>query len=137
MSDDEFLAALESCSLIERDFGHAAHARAAYLYLRSGDFAAALAKTRSAIRAYAASLGNADRYHETITVAYLALIRQKMYEQGDGGGWDGFARENPELLERDLLLRFYPQAQLESDLARRIFLLPRALGSRADPCSRS
>jgi hypothetical protein len=124
MSDDEFLAALESCSLSECDFGHAAHVRAAYLYSRSGDFGTALAKMRGAIRTYAASLGKADRYHETITVAFLALIRQRLFERGDGGSWQGFAQANRELLDRDLLLRFYPQEQLESDLARQIFLLP-------------
>jgi len=69
MSDEEFLAALESCSLNECDFGHAAHVRAAYLYSRSRDFAAALEKMRRAIRTYAASLGKADRYHETIAPA--------------------------------------------------------------------
>jgi hypothetical protein len=95
MSDEEFLAALESCSLSERDFGHAAHVRAAYLYSRSRDFAAALEKMRRAIRTYAASLGKADRYHETITVAYLALIRQRLFERGDGGGWEGFCAGEP------------------------------------------
>jgi hypothetical protein len=133
MSDEEFLAALEACSLSEREFGHAAHVRAAYLYLRSGDFAVALANTRRTIQAFAESLGKADRYHETITVAYLALIRQELYEFGDGGSWAGFARANAELLDRDLLLRFYPQAQLQSELARRIFLLPRSAGD-ATPC---
>jgi hypothetical protein len=134
MDDAEFLAALESCSLRERDFGHAAHVRAAYLYSRSAEFAVTLEKMRRAIRTYAASLGRPDRYHETITVAFLALIQQRLYEQGDCGGWEGFARANPDLLERDLLLRFYPQAQLESELARRVFLLPCA-ASGAGPCS--
>jgi hypothetical protein len=31
-------------------------------------------------------------------------------------------------MERDLLLRFYPRTQLESELARRVFLLPRGPG---------
>jgi hypothetical protein len=136
MSDDEFLAALEACALSERDFGHAAHVRAAYLYSRSGDFATALVKTRRAIRNYAGSLGKADRYHETITVAFLALIREKLCQYGDGGGWEGFARQNPELLERDLLLRFYPQTQLNSALARKVFLLPR-VAEGPPACSRS
>ena len=71
-------------------------------------------------------MGKPDRYHETITIAYLALIRQALYERGDGGGWTAFSRDNPQLLQRGLLLQFYPQAQLDSDLARRVFLLPRA-----------
>jgi hypothetical protein len=136
MSDDEYLAALESCSLNERDFGHTAHVRAAYLYLRPGDFAQALARIRRALRSYAASLGKADRYHETITVAYLALIGQTLYERGDAGGWERFSQANPELLERGLLLNFYPRTQLESELARRIFLLPRS-SAMVTPCART
>jgi hypothetical protein len=128
MSDDEFLAALEACSLSEREFDHAAHVRAAYLYARSGDLASALVKMRRAIQTFARSLGKADRYHETITVAYLALIRQTLHEYGDGGGWEGFVQANKWLLERDLLLRFYPRTQLESQLARGVFLLPRGPG---------
>src|ERR1700722_9845757 len=128
MNDEEFLAALEACSLGEREFGHAAHIRAAYLYTRSSDFAIALAKTRRAIQNFATSVGKPDRYHETITVAYLALIRQRLHECGDAGGWEGFARTNTALLERDLLLRFYPRTQLQSELARRVFLLPCSTG---------
>jgi hypothetical protein len=35
MTDEEFLRALDSCELPERDFGHAAHARAGYFYSRA------------------------------------------------------------------------------------------------------
>ena len=61
MSDEQFLAALEECSLSEREFGHMAHMRAAYLYARSGDFASTLVKMRGAIQALARSLGKPDR----------------------------------------------------------------------------
>jgi hypothetical protein len=124
MNDREFLRALESCSLAEHEFGHAAHIRAAYLYLQQGEFATALLRLQASIRRYAAAQGRPGRYHETMTVAYLALIQQHIGERGDGGSWPGFADANPELFECGLLLRFYPRAQLESDLARRSFLLP-------------
>jgi hypothetical protein len=124
MTDAEFLRALESGRLADADFGHAAHVRAAYLYLRPGDFATALTRIRAAIRTHAGRLGKADRYHETITVAYLALIQQHICQRGDGGGWPGFALQNPELLQPDLLLKFYPRSQLQSELARRVFVLP-------------
>jgi hypothetical protein len=125
MTDQEFIRALETCALPESSFGHAGHVRAAYLYLLSGDFAAALQRIGRSIRAYAASLGKPERYHETITVAYLALIHEHMVERGDGGGWQGFECQNPELFDRDLLLRFYRRSELDSPLARRLFLLPR------------
>lgn len=125
MNDATFLEALEACTLPESEFGHAAHVRAGYLYLRSLDFAAALSMIRTAIRNYAAALGKPDRYHETITVAYLAMIQEHMALRGDGGNWTAFARANGELFESDALLRFYSASQLQSDLARRVFLLPR------------
>jgi len=100
LNDDEFLSALEQCKIPERDFGHAAHVRAAYLYLQSGDFASSLERIRRAIRNYAASLGKADRYHETITVAYAALIQQHIHERGNGGGWAVFARTIPSFSSR-------------------------------------
>jgi hypothetical protein len=135
VSDDEFLTALESCTLNERDFGHAAHVRLAYLYLRSGGFARALDRMQGSIRRYATSLGKPNRYHETITVAFLALIQQALYVQGNDEGWDAFARSNPQLLQRDLLLQFYSQAQLESELARQVFLLPPRASSEAESCA--
>jgi hypothetical protein len=135
MNDEDFLRALESCELPEKEFGHAAHVRAAYLYLRAADFAGALERTRRSIRKYAAHLGKPDRYHETITVAYVALIRQHMWERGDGGAWAAFARDNPELLDKALLLAFYPEEQLNSDAAREIFLLPRAGIGRTNKCA--
>jgi hypothetical protein len=124
VTDEEFLRALESGELPESEFGHAAHVRAAYLCLLPGDFAAALARIRAAIGNHARRQGKANRYHETMTVAYLALIQQHMCLRGDGGGWPGFARENPELFQPDLLLHFYPRSQLHSELARRVFVLP-------------
>jgi hypothetical protein len=133
MTDAKFLEALESCTLPETEFGHAAHVRAGYLYLRSLEFAAALARIRTVVRNYAAALGKAERYHETITVAYLALIHEHMVQRGDGGDWPAFERENRELFEPDALLRFYSPSQLHSDLARRIFLLPRLASARPSP----
>ena len=126
VKDEDFLRALESCELPEREFGHAGHVRAAYLYLQGRDFVAALERIRRAIGTFAARLGKPERYHETITVAYAALIHQHLYERGDGGGWAAFARENPELLDKGLLRQFYPAGQLDTETARRIFLLPRA-----------
>jgi hypothetical protein len=129
MNDRDFLNALESCTLPESEFTHAAHVRAAYLYLCEHDFAAALSRMAATIRRYATHLGKPDRYHETITVAYFTLIREHLYKHGDGGGWEGFASANRELFEPGLLLRFFRREQLESEVARRIFVLPRGAGA--------
>jgi len=116
--------ALESCTLPQQDFGHAAQVRAAYLYLVALGFARALLKMQDSIERFAAFLGKPGRYHETITVAYLAFIRQALFETGDRGSWAAFARANPRVLARGLLLKFYSQSQLDSDLARQVLVPP-------------
>jgi hypothetical protein len=130
MTDPEFLQALESCTLPESQFGHAAHVRAAYLYLRQADFVGALDRMRRAIRNYATHHGKPGRYHETITVAYVALIQQHICERGPSDGWESFTRDNPELLDPKLLTQFYSREQIESAMARKIFLLPRSATPR-------
>ena len=127
MTDADFLAALERCTLPESEFTHAAHVRAAYLYLRDGSFGQAIDRMAATIRRYATSLGKPDRYHDTITVGFLALIRARICERGDGGGWVEFAVANPDLLDRGRLLRHYSRDQLQSPLARRVFVLPQAV----------
>jgi hypothetical protein len=124
MTDAEFLAALESGTLPEADFNHAGHVRAAWLYLRQGSFPEALARMSGALRTYAATHGKPDRYHETITVAYLALINERLLLRGGGdGGWQGFLEQNHELLDRRLLTHYYRPETLASPAARRVFIL--------------
>ena len=124
MNDAEFLAALEDTTLPPAEFGHAGHVRAAYLYLRTADFPTALARIRASIRRYAEALGQPDRYHETITVAYTALINQHMQTRGPAADWLEFITANPELLDKKLLTHFFSPEVLASDFARRVFVLP-------------
>jgi hypothetical protein len=135
MTDLEFLQALEACTLAESQFGHAAHVRAAYLYLRQADFAAALDRVRRTIRNFATHHGKPDRYHETITVAYLALIQQHICEHGPSDGWESFTRDNSELLDPNLLSQFYSREQIQSAMARKIFLLPRSTSTGSRACA--
>jgi hypothetical protein len=124
LTDDDFIAELEACILPESDFHHAAHLRAAYLYLRRAPFPDAAARMCTTLRNYTRSLGRAGRYHETVTIAFMALILDCLRRRGDGGGWQGFIAQNPELQRKDVLQDYYPKAVLESDEARLRFVLP-------------
>ena len=44
----------------------------------------------------------------------------------DAGGWDEFARHNPDLLawKNGILNRYYQEATLQSHLARTVFVFP-------------
>jgi hypothetical protein len=55
MTDDEFLAAFEACTL--QDFHHRDHVKVAYLYLRRHPLDDAIAKVRTGLQALAAAWG--------------------------------------------------------------------------------
>lgn len=119
----QFLAALEDCTLPAECFDHAAHVRAGYLYLCRQPFPQATAAMCTTIARYARALGKPDRYHETITVAFMALINAQLRRHGDGGGWEEFRTRHPQLLRPDALLAYYPREVLESREVRSCFTL--------------
>ncbi len=127
MTDDDFLAALEDTSLPDEAFRHRDHLRADYLYLRRDGFAGAVGSMSAALRRFAASRGKAERYHETVTIAFLALINERLAASGEPGSFEAFLARHPEIAERGLLTRYYRPETLGSETARRSFVLePRA-----------
>lgn len=133
MNCDVLIAALEDCTLPPASFDHRAHVQAGFAYLRRHGYAGALAAMARALRRFAAHHGKAGLFHETVTVAFLALIHERMAEDLiEAGGhdpmsldWEGFAARHPDLFARDLLARYYGKDMLASELARRCFVLPR------------
>lgn len=123
MTDDEFLAALEGGALPAGSFDHTAHVRAAYLYLERRGFIDGMAAFRASLLGYATRHGAAGKYHETITVAFLAVIHERLHGERAGEGWPEFAARNPDLFARDFLQRYYRRETLASPLARAIFVL--------------
>jgi hypothetical protein len=121
--DARFLAALEAATLPPDEFNHASHVRAGYLYLRGAAFPQATAAMCATIARYSRAIGKPDRYHETVTVAFMALINERMRREGDRGGWRQFCAANPQLFRPDALLAYYPRAVLESTQARSTFTL--------------
>jgi hypothetical protein len=126
MGDREFLEAFEAATLPEPLFHHRDHVRLAWLYLRQLPPAAALARFSDGLRRYAASIGKAGLYHETITWAYLLLIHERMQRFGPEATFGDFAAAHPDLLSwrPSVLDGLYRKETLDSALARRTFLLP-------------
>jgi hypothetical protein len=123
--DRAFLAAFESCALAAEAFHHRDHVRVAWLYLHELPAPAALERFTSALRRFAETYGHPGLYHETITWAYLVLIRERM-ERSAGTTFEEFAAAHPDLLtwKPSILARYYREETLGSELARRVFLLP-------------
>jgi hypothetical protein len=126
MSDDELIAQLEACTLPEGRFHHADHLHAAWLYLTRFTVTEAIARFSRALRSYSASLGKADRYHETITWAYLLLINERIRRSGPVATWEQFAAAHPDLFDwkNSILLRYYREETLRSEMARLFFVMP-------------
>jgi hypothetical protein len=124
MRDDDFLAALEDGTLPLAAFDHRAHVRAGYLYVTRHGFGGAVERFARVLKAFAARHGKDGLYHETITVAFLALINEHVAASA-APDWDSFIAANTELLDRRTLLHFYAPEELASAEARRVFKLPR------------
>ena len=108
------------------EFHHADHVRVAFAYVAQFPFVEAVEKFSAALRRFALSKGKPNLYHETITWAYLFLIRERIARAGSVQSWEEFATVNPDLLiwKGGVLATLYRQETLDSDLARQVFILP-------------
>jgi|SRR4051812_929399 hypothetical protein len=129
LSDDEFLEAFRGAKLPLPEFDHRAHVRTGYIMVSRHGLGLAIEHFGKDLRAFAAAHGKAGLYHETITVAFLALINERIVLGGDHG-WEAFAEANPDLFGRNSLAPFYTPEELASAEARRVFLLPRRRGTK-------
>ncbi len=132
MTDDEFIASLENGTLSPESFHHADHVRMAFLYLSRYSALEALQRFSTSLAKFAASMGKADRYHETITWAFLFIIRERMARSSYQQTWQEFASENVDLLnwkDKDSVLKkYYRDETLASALARSTFVFPDKIG---------
>lgn len=106
-----------------RTFRHADHVRVGFELLQVHDFSTAACRFTSALKAIAAQAGNPGVYHETISLAFLALIAERSADRRFDD-FEHFARANPDLMDKTVLGRWYAPERLRSDIARRVFLLP-------------
>ena len=104
-------------------FPHREHVRMGFEMLRRHDFAETAFTFSATLRAMTVRAGKPQAFHQTVTIAFLALIAERL-DSGDYADFDSFASANPDLLEKSALTRWYPSERLATDAARRTFLLP-------------
>jgi hypothetical protein len=105
-------------------FPHREHVRMAFEMLRRHDFAETALHYSRALRAMTARIGKPQAFHQTVTIAFLSLVAERMQQCGDAVDFDALVRAHPELLDKATLSRWYPPERLASEAARRTFLLP-------------
>jgi len=125
MSNEELIQQFENGAFANEGFHHADHVRLAFAYLSRFPVLQALDKFSTALKRFATACGKPQLYHETVTHAYFFVIRERM-ARCDSPSWEDFAFRNPDILiwKGGVLNRYYHQATLESDFARRVFVFP-------------
>ena len=125
MTDEELLRAFEAGTDPPGGFHHADHVHVAWCYLRSEPLDGALERFRRKLRAFAAAHGVPERYHETITTAYVLLIADRR-DAIPGATWEAFAAANGDLLvwKPSVLDRYYRTETLTREEARLRFVAP-------------
>ena len=125
MTERELIDGFERCTLPNSAFHHPDHVHVVWSYLREMPLSAAMERFRDALKRFAAHNGKPGLYHETITCAYVVLVNERIHGR-PGEPWEDFCRANPDILSwrPSVLDRYYRPETLESDFARRVFVLP-------------
>jgi hypothetical protein len=126
MNDAEWMQAFEKCTLPAGSFHHAEHVKLAFLYLQKFASLEALERFSSNLTRFAAANGKLGLYNETITWAFLLIIRERIARADSPQTWAEFSSVNTDLLrwEDNILKKYYRPETLSSELAKRIFLFP-------------
>jgi hypothetical protein len=118
MSDEEFATAFEACAIPNDLFRHRDHLRLAWIYLRRCGPSLAAARISDAIRKYAVHNGAPEKYHETVTLAWLRLVESAIKCAPEKASFEEILAICPELLEKATLRKYYSSALLASKAAR-------------------
>ena len=106
------------------DLSHEQHVRAARLYLQQLSLGAAIDRYTDDLRRYTTAHGANDKFHFTITVAFLLVIRARLATAPEHETFAAFIARNPDLRSARCLDSVYTKETLASPLARRDFVFP-------------
>jgi hypothetical protein len=125
-NDEVLITQFEDRSLPLECFHHSVHVRIVFLYLCKFSVLEVLARFPAALTRYAEAHGKTGLYNETITWAYIFLIRERIVRANRVLTWAEFQAENQDLLgwKSSILRKYYLPETLASDLAKGTFLFP-------------
>ncbi|MGB8508919.1 MAG: hypothetical protein WCD76_10960 [Pyrinomonadaceae bacterium] len=107
-------------------FRHKEHVKLTWLYLRKYTLLETVDKVSEALKMFATANGAEHLYNETLTWAYIFLINERMARLGAEHSWDEFFAAHPDLFNwnENILKTYYREETLNSELAKRVFILP-------------
>ncbi|MFE7531501.1 hypothetical protein ACFU7Y_38215 [Kitasatospora sp. NPDC057542] len=107
-------------------FGHPQHVRLTWLAVRRHGATAALDLVGDGIRRTATKAGAPQKFHVTMTRAWVELVARHTggLHTGDAADFDAFTARHPELLDKNLLARHYRPQTLAGEQARTAWVEP-------------
>ena len=101
MNDLELADRMEHCSFPNAEFHHEQHLQLAWHYLRTYDGAAAADRMQRTILNFAISLGHAEKYHATATIAWMLLVEAARRCTPQAADFDAFLAGHAWLQNRE------------------------------------
>lgn len=136
LTDDELVEGFEAGTV--SDFPHAEHVRLTIVYLARHGREETLRKMLEGLVRFATAKGQPDKFHVTMTRAWIDLIDAARRARPDARDAPALVGAFPELLDKNVLLRFYSPERLNSAEARERWVPPdRVFHIRDDPRSTS
>jgi hypothetical protein len=118
--DRSFRAAFEACAVAPASFNHEAHLRLAYVYLVEYGSSQAHERMRHSLLAFLAYHGvPPEKYHETLTKAWILAVRHFM-DKAASSSFAEFAANSQPILNSKAMLTHYTAERLFSQEARAI-----------------
>lgn len=123
--------AFEAHEIDNSTFRHAEHVQVAFDLLNKYDFIDAAATYAKGIRTLATKAGAPQKFNLTITYAFMSLIAERM-ATNPKSEFNEFIKQNPDLMSKTVLEKWYANDRLHSNVARSIFLMPTGMGTGLD-----
>jgi hypothetical protein len=120
----ELVRSFEGCTIHPAEFKHYQHLAVALWYVTNFSYDEATVRVRRGIQKLAASYGKSG-YHETITLFWLAIVRE-FFERATGS--DSLAELANQLAaecaDKNLIRKYYSEELLTSDKAKNGWVAP-------------
>jgi hypothetical protein len=124
IDSEQLLGGLARGTLPAAEFSHYNHVRAAWLVLQQLPLRVAAHHFAELLATYVRQVGAEDKFHLTLTFAFMHLIHQRMKTSPED--WEGFVQANPDLFTdaKSLVARYYSAGKLMTPEARKAFVEP-------------
>ncbi len=123
-TDPELADILPAITGPEGRFGHRQHVNLAFYAVRRYGMPDAVGKICGWIRHLAAYQRAPQKYHHTVSRAWVELVAHHVADAPDCADFGVFADANPELLDKRLLSRHYRSSTLARAMSRRCWVEP-------------